>query len=174
MWTGYVPKLLYQLEATYMALLLASPYVLSLICFVLEVEKDQSGKALSKHGGGHLHTQVHMQRHRAGPGCYVKMFVVVQYQQKTLIGSVLGMSHRSSWQHHLVPLGLGRNLHRDERESVVATHAGYPCQLKTAPLEAARCFAGSGAARRCCRLHQRPSSAWPSRLPTFEYEQCAS
>ena len=58
MWTGYVPKLLYQMEATYMEMLLASPYILSLICFVLEVEKE--------HVGNVLQLQAHMQRHRTG------------------------------------------------------------------------------------------------------------
>ena len=61
LFTGYIPKVVYRLDATYMEMLLASPYVVSLICFVLEMDKE------GRHGARTLmDCQAHRQRYRAG------------------------------------------------------------------------------------------------------------
>ena len=55
LWTGYAPSILYETRATYLELLLASPYVVSLVCFVLEVQR-----------GNVLREPAQMHRHRVG------------------------------------------------------------------------------------------------------------
>lgn len=58
-WTGYASELIYRHAASYLEVMLASPCVLSLVSFILEVHR---GNALSE--------PAHMQRYRIGPSAF--------------------------------------------------------------------------------------------------------
>ena len=81
MWTGYGSRLVYELRATYMEVLLASPCILSLVCFVLEVgrgnvlqekahlQRLRSGGVLAKRAGVHLKGNARAQFASVRGGC---------------------------------------------------------------------------------------------------------
>ena len=64
MWVGFASELIYEEKVTYLELVCASPCVLSLVCFVLEGQR----------GGGVVHEEAHMQRHRTAARGNITLF----------------------------------------------------------------------------------------------------